>query len=98
MKALLVFAHPRKESFTHALVHRVTEALVANGAEVTVRDLYKLDFDSVLRGEDTIHIENGKFVREATSFPPDVQTEMDLIAESDLLVIFFQVGGMVCLR
>ena len=72
MKALLVFAHPRKESFTHALVHRVTQALVANGAEVTVRDLYKLGFDPVLRGEDTIHIENGKFVREATSFPPDV--------------------------
>ena len=39
MKALLVFAHPRKESFTQAFVHRVTEALVANGAEVTVRDL-----------------------------------------------------------
>lgn len=50
MKALLVFAHPRKESFTHAFVNRVTEALLANGAEVTVRDLYKLGFDPVLRG------------------------------------------------
>ncbi|HFI0028542.1 TPA: flavodoxin family protein, partial [Streptococcus suis] len=26
MKALIVFAHPRKESFTHALVDRVAEA------------------------------------------------------------------------
>ena len=39
MKDLLVFAHPGKESFTHALVHRGTEALEANGAEVKVRDV-----------------------------------------------------------
>lgn len=86
MKALIVFAHPRKESFTHALVDRVAEALLENGAEVVIRDLYEIGFDPVLHGEDTIHIEDGKFVRQATVFPADVQVEMDLIAESDLLV------------
>ena len=89
MKALIVFAHPRKESFTHALVERVAEALLENGVEVVIRDLYEIGFDPVLRGEDTIHIEDGKFVRQATVFPADVQVEMDLIAESDLLVYIF---------
>lgn len=88
-KALIVFAHPRKESFTHALVARVEQALRKNGADVTVRDLYALGFDPVLRGEDTIHIENGRFVRDAAAYPADVQVEMDLIAESDLLVYIF---------
>lgn len=49
-KALIVFAHPRKESFTHALVARVEQALRKNGIEVTVRDLYALGFDPVLHG------------------------------------------------
>lgn len=89
MKVLIVFAHPRKESFTYALVDRVKEALRQNGAEVTVRDLYEMNFDPVLRGPDTIHIEDGRFVREATSYPADVQVEMDLIAESDLLIYIF---------
>ncbi|MGQ7407913.1 NAD(P)H-dependent oxidoreductase [Streptococcus suis] len=86
---MIVFAHPRKESFTHALVARVEQALRKNGIEVTVRDLYGLGFDSVLRGEDAIHIENGQFVRDAAAYPADVQVEMDLIAESDLLVYIF---------
>ncbi|MFI3150508.1 NAD(P)H-dependent oxidoreductase [Streptococcus suis] len=88
-KALIVFAHPRKESFTHALVARVEQALRKNGIEVTVRDLYALGFDPVLRGEDAIHIKNGQFVRDAAAYPADVQVEMDLIAESDLLVYIF---------
>ncbi len=67
----------------------MAEALLENGAEVVIRDLYEIGFDPVLRGEDTIHIEDGKFVRQATVFPADVQVEMDLIAESDLLVYIF---------
>ncbi len=89
MKALIVFAHPRKESFTYSLVARVQNALRKNGADVVLRDLYELGFDPVLRGPDTIHIENGHFVREAEYFPADVQVEMDLIAASDLLVYIF---------
>ncbi|MDW8743584.1 NAD(P)H-dependent oxidoreductase [Streptococcus suis] len=68
---------------------RVEQALRKNGIEVTVRDLYALGFDPVLRGEDAIHIENGQFVRDAAAYPADVQVEMDLIAESDLLVYIF---------
>lgn len=78
-----------KRKFYHVLVARVEQALRKNGIEVTVRDLYALGFDPVLRGEDAIHIENGQFVRDAAAYPADVQVEMDLIAESDLLVYIF---------
>ncbi|MFX4016707.1 NAD(P)H-dependent oxidoreductase, partial [Streptococcus suis] len=67
-----VFANPRKEIFTQALVDIVAEALLENGAQVVIRDLYEIVFDPVLRGEDTIHIDDGKFVRQATVFPADV--------------------------
>lgn len=89
MQALIVFAHPRKESFTHALVAEIEAALKQKGYEIVIRDLYKENFDPVLKAEDTIHIENGEFVRSADSFPADVQKEMDYITASDLLVYVF---------
>lgn len=89
MKALIVFAHPRKGSFTHALVERVSGALKKKDYEVEVRDLYAMNFNPVLAGEDAIHVENGKFVRDQEVFPKDVQEEQQLIEESDLLIYVF---------
>lgn len=89
MQALIVFAHPRKESFTHSLVNTIAQTLKEGGYQVIIRDLYQENFDPILKAEDTIHIENGEFVRSATSFPADVQKEMDDITASDLLVYVF---------
>ncbi|HFI0463712.1 TPA: NAD(P)H-dependent oxidoreductase [Streptococcus suis] len=89
MKALIVFAQPRKSSFTHALVDRIAQTIQGQGHQVQIRDLYAMGFDPVLKAEDTIHIEEGKFLREADGFPSDVQVEMDLIEASDLLVYVF---------
>lgn len=89
MKALIVFAHPRKSSFTHALVDRIARTIQGQGHQVQIRDLYAMNFNPVLKAEDTIHIEEGKFLREADRFPSDVQMEMDLIEASDLLVYVF---------
>lgn len=91
MKALLVFAHPRKESFTHALVETVVKALEKKEYEVNVRDLYGMNFDPILQGPDMIHVEEGKFVREHCEFPNDVQREQELIEESDLLLYIFPI-------
>lgn len=91
MKALIVMCHPRMESFTYGIVDTVTKALQENGHEVTLRDLYKMNFNPVLSAEETIHIENGKFVRDNATFPEDVQIEMDLIRESDLLIYVYPV-------
>lgn len=89
MQALIAFAHSRKESFTHALVAEIDHALQQKGYKVVIGDLYQLNFDPILKAEDTIHIENGEFVRSADSFPADVQVEMDYITASDLLVYVF---------
>lgn len=48
MRALLVFCHPDPESFGAHLRNVVADALVARGAEVRERDLYRLGFDPVM--------------------------------------------------
>lgn len=91
MKALIVFAHPRRGSFTHALVERLEKALDKKGYEVNTRDLYAMNFDPILKGEDAIHVEDEKFVRDNNTYPADVQVEMDLIEASDLLIYVFPI-------
>ncbi|WP_079710365.1 NAD(P)H-dependent oxidoreductase [Paraliobacillus ryukyuensis] len=89
MKALIVYAHPREESFSHALLQRVTKALEAKNYQVTVRDLYQMKFNPVLDGPDMIHIEDKQFVRENKQFPTDVKQEMDYMLASDLYIYIF---------
>ncbi|MCQ9210195.1 NAD(P)H-dependent oxidoreductase [Granulicatella seriolae] len=89
MKALIVFAHPRKVSFTHSLVKRIHQSLEKKGYEVTVRDLYDLNFDPVLREDDVVFVEDGKFTRKHKEFPADVQVEQQHILDNDLLVYVF---------
>ena len=52
MKALVIYCHPRPESFTAAVRDTVVERLTAAGAEVQLRDLYALGFDPVLSAAD----------------------------------------------
>lgn len=89
MKVLIVYAHPRQESFCHAILQAVTDELKQQGHLVTVRDLYALGFNPVLSAGETIHIVDGHFVRDHQDYPPDVQTEMDLIREHDLLLFIY---------
>ncbi|GEM03137.1 flavoprotein [Halolactibacillus miurensis] len=89
VKALVIFAHPRKESFSHALLDRVTSTLKEKQYDVTVRDLYAMNFNPILDSEDMIHIEEGQFVRGNTHYPPDVQTEMTHLLENDVYIFIF---------
>lgn len=91
MKTLIVYAHPRPESLSHAILKTLSNTLIKNGHDVIIRDLYGLKFNPVLSAEETIHIVDGKFVRDNAVFPDDVQTEMDLIKDSDLLVFIYPV-------
>ena len=52
MRALVVYAHPRPESFTAAVRDTVVEKLNAAGAELRVSDLYASGFDPVLSAEN----------------------------------------------
>lgn len=48
MRALVVYCHPRRGSFTEAVRDVVLARLAAAGAEVRLRDLYAEGFDPVL--------------------------------------------------
>ena len=52
MRALVVYCHPRPESFTAAVRDLVLERLESAGAEVRVSDLYAMSFDPVLSGAE----------------------------------------------
>ena len=51
-RALVVYCHPRGESFTAAVRDTVMEKLTAAGAETRLTDLYARDFDPVLSGTE----------------------------------------------
>ncbi|MEM1361181.1 MAG: NAD(P)H-dependent oxidoreductase [Pseudomonadota bacterium] len=52
MRALVVYCHPKPESFNAAVLHRVLDKLTAAGAEIRVRDLYASGFNPVLSAEE----------------------------------------------
>ena len=52
MRFLVVFAHPRPDSFGAALRHAAVEALAGAGHQVDLLDLYATRFDPVLSAEE----------------------------------------------
>lgn len=54
MNHLIVYAHPRKESFNHAILQTAVEGLQRKGHEVVVRDLYEIGFQPVLGSSEII--------------------------------------------
>lgn len=91
MKVLIVYAHPRKESFCHGILETAVASFKEGGHQVTVRDLNEMGFDPVLKAGETIHVQEGKFVRDLPKVMPDVAAEQELILEADLLVYIFPI-------
>ncbi|MFC4101408.1 NAD(P)H-dependent oxidoreductase [Paenibacillus xanthanilyticus] len=84
MNALLVFAHPHEDSFNRAILNTASDALRANGHDVTVRDLYKLNFNPVLTGEDTSAMRAGRT-------PEDIRTEQEYVAKADVIAFIYPI-------
>ena len=58
MRALVVYCHPRPESFTAAVRDVVLERLRAAGADIRLRDLYDIGFEPVMSAEEHLNYEN----------------------------------------
>ncbi len=58
MKALIVYCHPRPDSFTCAVKTRILERLAVINAEVRVLDLYARAFDPVLSAQGHMFYED----------------------------------------
>ncbi|MBI2262736.1 MAG: NAD(P)H-dependent oxidoreductase [Caulobacterales bacterium] len=78
----VIAAHPRLRSFTMTMANAFADSARDAGAEVAVRDLYRLRFDPRLRAEEMPdHL--GAAVR------PDVVREHEVIASATLFAFFY---------
>lgn len=84
MNHLIVYAHPNPESLNHAILDTTVNTLKKNGHEVVVRDLYALDFQPVLKPEDTEAMKAGHT-------PNDIKTEQEFISEADAITFIYPI-------
>ncbi|MBE9913913.1 NAD(P)H-dependent oxidoreductase [Paenibacillus donghaensis] len=79
MKHLIVYAHPRTNSFNHVILDTAVNTLKKNGHDVVVRDLYELGFQPVLTAADIASMRKGVI-------PEDIKNEQLYITEADVII------------
>ncbi|WP_100406953.1 NAD(P)H-dependent oxidoreductase [Bacillus solitudinis] len=84
MKHLIVYAHPHPESLNHAILDTTVHTLKKIGHEVVVRDLYALDFQPVLKPEDTASMKAGQT-------PKDIEKEQEFINGADVITFIYPI-------
>jgi NAD(P)H dehydrogenase (quinone) len=81
---LAMFAHPRRDSFSGAILDGLCAGLTAAGHTVEVGDLYREDFDPRLRPEDYAQFDS-------LPMPADVLAVQARIERADALTLVFPV-------
>jgi NAD(P)H dehydrogenase (quinone) len=81
---LAVFAHPRRDSFSGAILDSLQSGLTKAGHTVEVADLYREGFDPRLHPEDYAQFES-------LPMPPDVLAEQKRVERADALAFVFPV-------
>lgn len=80
IKHAVIVCHPAEESFTLSAAQRYAETVSARGQEVVVRDLYRMNFDPILRDE------------ERSGAPgEDVVAEWALLGDVDVFVLVYPI-------
>jgi len=83
MRVLLIFCHPRPDSFSAALRTAAHDALTSTGHHVESRDLYAERFDPVLSGQ-----ERGAYF-DARELPTDIQDHVASLRRADALLLVY---------
>lgn len=83
MRALIVFCHPKEDSFNAAVLQTVIEGLEKAGAAYRLRDLYRSNFSPVL----TAH-ELDTYLDEAVNTDPVAQDVADLQWADTLIFVY----------
>lgn len=83
MKCLVVIAHPVKNSLCQTLAEKTVSTLLSNGHQVTVRDLYKLEFSSELTCEER------KSYYSSTFDQKNLKNEINDLLEAEALILVF---------
>jgi NAD(P)H dehydrogenase (quinone) len=84
VNVLVMFAHPRRDSFSGAILDSLCAGLTAAGHTVEVGDLYRQGFDPRLRPEDYAQFEGNPM-------PDDVLAEQARVERADALAFVFPV-------
>ncbi len=80
MDNVIIYAHPNPKSFNSAIRKTIEEKLKEKDENYTVRDLYQLNFNPVMKPEDFIAIQHGDFL-------PDVKKEQTFIKNAKRIFI-----------
>lgn len=99
MKAHIVHAHPEGGSFTAAMRDVVVEGLGAHGYEVSVSDLYAMNFNPLISKKDFMHPVEVPvaFTKEQRrgwkdrTLSDDIMEEVERVLAADLLVLTFPI-------
>ncbi|SFM33891.1 NAD(P)H dehydrogenase (quinone) [Gracilibacillus orientalis] len=84
MKILSIVTHPRQDSLTFTIANRMIEGLQDAGHEVDVLDLYRSDFDPVLKEAD-----EPDWGADQQQFSARVHQEMERMKQYDGLAFVF---------
>lgn len=85
MKTLVIYAHPYDKSFNHFVFEKVQEIVKAKKNELDVIDLYKDNFDPVMRSSDLRVFSKGEY---ADKLAEDYANR---IAKADELIMVFPI-------
>src|SRR5690606_9459869 len=83
-KTLIVIAHPKSDSFNHAIKETLIASLEEQNHLVKVRDLYALGFDPVLSKEELTRYDSL-----TGEVPADVKAEQNEILWADQLIFIY---------
>ncbi len=84
----VIVSHPSPDSFTLSVAQRYATTAKELGDDVVIRDLYRLNFDPILKAEE----QPGHAAR---TLSEDVRAELDILSGSHVFVIVFPIwfGG-----
>ncbi|MGN8646817.1 NAD(P)H oxidoreductase [Gracilibacillus sp. HCP3S3_G5_1] len=84
MKVLTIVTHPRQDSLTFTVANRMMEGMQDAGHEVDVLDLYRSDFDPILK-----EVDEPDWGANQQQFSLRVHQEMDRLKQYDGLAFVF---------
>ncbi len=82
MKHLVILGHPSTDSLNKVIHDEIAHLYKKHGHDITVRDLYSMNFNPVLSSKDIQAARSGKVL-------PDVKTEQDYIKKADVITFIY---------
>ncbi|WP_454887839.1 NAD(P)H-dependent oxidoreductase [Sphingomonas oryzagri] len=84
LRHVVILCHPAKESFCASIAQTYCETVRVSGQEATLRDLYAMGFDPVLK-DDECHRGSDRPIA------PDIQAELEMIAGAATFVLIYPI-------